>query len=625
VTQLAVVALCVLALLAAALALPPVAGFQPGGVDYGDGDGGSGSGDGNGGGDGVGEIRPGNETGPPPEELLPTNESLDGGCTVVLLEEPVPGAQLPVLVVRDGARAPGVPVRFNGRLVGETDARGIVAGTVPYETALEVSVAVPADVECRFLDHEGEPRRSALAGFAASALASQPAGGDRANYSVDGAVAIGVRGEPYPGEEIEVVAAIEGVPMAEATVFVDGREVGRTDAAGGVVITVPDDGRGAVTVAVERGDFSGSRTVEVVLLQVGVSPTAPLAVPGGEATAIVTLGGEPVADARVTVDGTTVGTTDVAGRVGFTLPRDPTATVIADGVDQRARTAVWPVYVPTVASGLVVVGAFAVAYRRDGRRGLIGALAASGVVAGLTLAVVGLLRDRTALAAVGAGIAVAGACVLFWQREHWRSRSRAEARAFRRSLGRLGAAVARLCYVAALALERCVLWLGRRVRAAIARVRSMPRSLGGLWRALRAWLASLPARIHGILGAVIRAPWVLLAWWRGRGESSPETPEPAATTDRGERRTEERPFSLRAAWRHFARWVVPGPWRRRTPGEVARVALEQGFPDEPVCEFTGVFRDVEYGERPLTDDREGRAEAAFETLRRHRRAEEAED
>jgi hypothetical protein len=81
--------------------------------------------------------------------------------------------------------------------------------------------------------------------------------------------------------------------------------------------------------------------------------------------------------------------------------------------------------------------------------------------------------------------------------------------------------------------------------------------------------------------------------------------------DAGE--SEERVFSLRELWRQFARRVVPGSWRTRTPGEVARAAVDRGFPREPVEELTDAFRDVEYGAESATTRRE-RAKAAFDSL-----------
>jgi len=121
---------------------------------------------------------------------------------------------------------------------------------------------------------------------------------------------------------------------------------------------------------------------------------------------------------------------------------------------------------------------------------------------------------------------------------------------------------------------------------------------------------------------------VLLAVWRHlRADSTPVVTDDGdsgstarvrktqPTPDTGE--SNEQLRSIRELWRTFARWVVPGAWRTQTPGEVARAAVDRGFPPEPVEALTDAFRDVEYGSEPATTRRE-RAKAAFDQLRRTR-------
>jgi len=72
--------------------------------------------------------------------------------------------------------------------------------------------------------------------------------------------------------------------------------------------------------------------------------------------------------------------------------------------------------------------------------------------------------------------------------------------------------------------------------------------------------------------------------------------------------------AIRALWRNFARRVVPDRWPQRTPGEVSRRAIDAGFPRESVVELTSVFRDVEYGGEPLSDDQYRRAQRASDAL-----------
>jgi hypothetical protein len=363
--------------------------------------------------------------------------------------------------------------------------------------------------------------------------------------------------------------------------------------------------------------------VELLVLRVGISPNAPLAIPGGGATAVARIGGEPVDDARVTLDWESVGRTDARGAVSVTLPADPTARLVVEGRDQRASTTLWPVYVPTIAACLLYLGTLAVAYRRDGTRGAVGVLAATAVVAGSALVLYGLVRDSPDVAVAGGALTVAGAGVLFWQRAHWRSATREGASDLGQFVAGVVAAATRLAYEAALAIERFVLWASARLRGLVERLRSTPRSIREVAAALAAWLARFPARLLALARWLLGTPWRILAWWRDRTGEEPTAaePEPAETVaaPAGE---PDAPFSLREAWRRFARQVLPGSWRRRTPGEVARAAISEGFPGQSVGELTDVFRDVEYGERPLTEERRERAEAAFESLQGHRRGDE---
>jgi hypothetical protein len=82
--------------------------------------------------------------------------------------------------------------------------------------------------------------------------------------------------------------------------------------------------------------------------------------------------------------------------------------------------------------------------------------------------------------------------------------------------------------------------------------------------------------------------------------------------------------SLRERWRTFARWVAPTDWERRTPGEVSRSAVDDGFPREPVDRLTRLFREVEYGDRPPSRERRHRATEAFEALEAARRGDTEE-
>jgi len=146
--QLAVVSLCIVALVVAAfLAPPPVSPSDPG-TDQPDqpdernertgGGGSDGGGDDSTGGGRV--IGDGGRPIPVPGDSPPADVD---GCGVVLEDEPVPGTRVTVSVYVDLQPATDVPVQFNGEVIGRTGPGGSVTAPVPYQRELNVSVDVP--------------------------------------------------------------------------------------------------------------------------------------------------------------------------------------------------------------------------------------------------------------------------------------------------------------------------------------------------------------------------------------------------------------------------------------------------------------------------------------------------
>jgi hypothetical protein len=719
--QLLLVALCVLGLVVAAFALPTLSGAQsPGGGDAatttpdggqaagsttrttddgpggGTGDGGGGGSDGGGGsgdgwGDGGGDVTT-------VRTLVLDGDGPGASCVVAVEGRQIPGSRVTVHVWLDGEPAADRDVWFNGRYVGATAADGRVNGRVPYESRLRVNVSLPDEASCEFVyarEAESEAAQSVAAGGlpgwgaldgamdALDGLADAPddrtdappgaSGGEPAamqpedgnhsgTYPVDGAVTVRVQGRAMPGETVTVVANVEGVPMRDAAVTVDGERVGRTDDAGRYELRLPDDGTEQVTVAVSRGDFDGSTTARIRVLEVAVVPEGLLATPGARATVRATAAGDPVQSAVVTVDGRRLGTTDADGETGLRLPADPGATVRVQADGRTATTTLWAAYAPTilaaVLAGLALVASLAVAYRRRGARGLgsvaalwlaVAAVVGASVVAGRTagllvlalLALAGVavfLRRRADAVAGGAGsVAAAVAALVEWLLGRALRVTDAlttlAARA-RDALGDLPALLASPRRSASALLARAASWLGElpgRVRAGLPR-RLDRRSVAAAALAVAVVVAAtVVAGSRGFLAALGLLAVAVVAWAVRRRSS--DDADSATAESLGDARatptangagTAARP-SLRERWRTFARWVAPAGWRRRTPGEVSRAAVERGFPREPVAELTRVFREVEYGDRPLSPERRDRAEAAFDALAAARRRDGEEE
>ncbi|MDS0476755.1 DUF4129 domain-containing protein [Natrinema sp. 1APR25-10V2] len=633
-----------------------------------------------------------------------TETETETACVIALDRTPVPGGQVTATIRYEGELLVDAPVWFNGQHVGRTDEYGQVTDEVPYVKELRIRVGAESDVTCRAgastaregvavgagsgqsvgTTATGATAGTLVATRAADGIAAAQAAADgedetgnaTGSYEVTGEIEIGVCGDPYPGEEITVDAVIEGIPMREATVSIDGTAVGRTGDDGTATVTVPDDGSERITLEVARGDFSGTKTVDVLLLEAHLRPAGLAPVPGSPGAVAAEIDGEPVANATVTVGGERAGTTDADGRLSLALPRDPTTTVTVSTGDRTANqtasvTLLGAYGGPAAVATLVVAGLAAFAYRTHGRRGPLTVVGAAAAL--LAVLVVEAFYGPWAGLAALAVVALLGFGLAVGRSGGQRLRDR-EVSPIREALGRFAAWIVERAMRVVDRLEALV-DRGRALAAAVrAWLRSLPRSASGLWTRLADWLRTCPARVRsglrralvaartlplrtvaigigalavlgggyavdGLRGAALVAGGLAVAGVLRRRSAEPDstktggdtddsgestTPEPTANTG-----DEDRRRSFRELWRAFARRVSPGRWRTRTPGEIERRALSDGYPREPVRELTTLFREVEYGGRPRSSERRDRAAAAYDEIEaehdRERKGEAAAD
>ncbi|MDF9744983.1 DUF4129 domain-containing protein [Natrinema salsiterrestre] len=606
-------------------------------------------------------------------------------CVITLDRKPVPGRDVTATIRYEGEPLVDTPVWFGDRRVGETDRAGRVTGEVPYVEELVVRVGAATDATCR----GGTPTaRSSSAGVpgavapptdqsgtiaartaAATAvaipapLAASTQDGDSENgtatYAVDGEVELRVDGDPYPGETVTVTAAIEGEPMTEATVSVDGTAVGETDGSGRAAVTVPDDGTDAFELEVARGDFAGTTTVDVLLLEAAFSPDGLAPVPGSPGAVEATIDGEPVEGAEVTVGGEYVGATGADGRLATGLPLDPTTTVTVSTERQTASVSLVGAYGGGVLLvALVVAGLAALAYRRHGRRGPLTVFGAASIL--VAVLVIEAFYGRTGgLAALGV-VALLGLAVVLTRSDREVTRPTTDDLPSVRD--RLNRLESRLVALALRVVDRveALLARGYSLAAAVREwLRSLPRSGRALWKRFAGWLGTLPSRLRsgleapgglptraiaagvgaipliaggyvvdGVRGAILVTVALAVAGvvlFRSDEDATDPTAsdddrmaEESTVFDAGENGSRDDRRSFRELWRAFARRVAPRRWRTRTPGEIERRALSKGYPREPVRELTTLFREVEYGGRPRSSARRERAADAYEAVERAR-------
>ncbi|PSQ62928.1 MAG: hypothetical protein BRD21_04365 [Halobacteriales archaeon SW_8_66_22] len=329
-----------------------------------------------------GEIRESVDNEPGDEEN--GTEGSDSYFDISLNRTAVPGVTVEVTVTHDDEPVSGVTVLFNGEPVGQTDADGTVVATVPNEEELRIGILMPEVV-----DQSGSSEAFAAPAGGGSPLASSgalsAAGiGNTALQDVEENVTVvdveteatlSVSGDQYPGSEVTVVATVDDIAIADATLYLDGEQVGRTDELGRATVTLPTDA-GNSTLVVERDLIFGETDVRVRAIELDVD-TGLVALPLTGASVEVTADGEGIADVPVAVDGSEVVRTGPDGAATVRLPLSQSVAVStapngvrrAATVDGLLRNAL----LVLVGAGLVIGLPVGVAYRRGYRPADLGA------------------------------------------------------------------------------------------------------------------------------------------------------------------------------------------------------------------------------------------------------------
>lgn len=505
------------------------------------------------------------------------------------------------------------------------------------------------------------------------AAAQESSSEPTASYPVDATATVSVLGEPLPGSTVTVVAQLDDRPFPNASLSVNGEPSGRTDESGRARIPVPADGTEQLRVRVSRGEFSASETVDVLLLQVQLEPTGLAVVPGATAAVNVTYGGDQLEGARVSVAGDPRGVTGTDGYRRVDLPFDPTAPVVVRAQDQTASTSVAAVYdAPLALLGGVLAALCVLVYREWGTSGVLGVV---WTVASLVAVVVAdAFYGRTGRYAVLAAVTtVTVAYAAYRVRSDLEAGSAATAGLLRRLASRLRVVVGRLLAIATtlrtlpgslgtlagVVRERLLaatVVAARALEALVDSLRSLPRSGRELAALLVTHLRTVVLRAHAALRAVSTASAVallvafavvvatdvllgrdaavvaftvlavaalgLLTYRLRASVTADESDDATDGSIPGRVGTDPGVSTLRELWRAFARVVVPDAWRTRTPSEVARAAVDQGYPREPVEAFTELFREVEYGRRSLSAAVRDRARTAYAAIRARDREDE---
>lgn len=496
----------------------------------------------------------------------------------------VAGAPVSISVAKNGTPVVGAPVEINDERVGWTGADGTVTTQLPYAAEFTVTARSP-DAETKYEGSAGETTADLWAGGARLPARGDPptltdpgtspitaqreapaANSSSRTYRSDTNVTLTVEGTPVAGGGMTVRATIRDVPVRGATVTLDGERVGTTGPDGRLGVSLGDVAPGEHRLAVRRESVGATTTVRVYAQGAEPADAAPplnlsvsapfLVLPGGSATVTTTRNGTPVAGARVTVGGSDAGATNENGTLGVSLPVAGAAAVVARGPDGASARVTLPLARNAAVVGAVALAGLAVLGRTIRRRGVTPRRAGRAVRAWLSR-----LVGWTTLACVRAPDLLAAA-----------------GRVLRRGIARLARLPERLATQGLVALAVLD-----------------PRWIVG-W--LRRWLAGLLARPEST---------------GTDGEAGGDGPR--ATTAANDDEDGASTATLRDLWREFVSLVAPPKVTTRTPGEIARYAVERGLPAEPIHALTDAYRDAEYGRFAPDADRLARARDALRTVR----------
>lgn len=623
--------------------------------------------------------------------------------------EPVPGKNVTVTVTARGDAVSDVRVYFNEEYIGLTNRSGQVVGQVPYEDHLNVTVEnsgrqasqsliAPSAVLPALLD----PSRIAIGRFlpalshpdsvfepdsqARNRMLSAEWGGGisgtttsryysvpqtiripeltpnnsttrhGSTYSLPTTISVRLVGPSSPGRQATVVATIEGVPVRNGRVSIDGDVVGETNDNGRLNVTLPFTKR--VKVNVSRGDTFGQarQTVDADLdVKLRNQPR-----PGQRTTLVARINDRSLPNATAFIDGERIGLTGSNGTTSFTVPyrqnfsleirRGEFSTKLMFAVDSQLTVSVdgrrlpfQSVTITAMMAGRAIPNATVSVHNEtvgatgpDGSESVSLPLSNTAPITvrrgefSTTRTLTGLLF--LPLAGLLLLIAVLSGGIVTW-RYNLLQRLRditVDVQRLRellqygiagllagydrlRGWGRAGLArlLAGFVFIGIVVTYlsdriRAVIRMGwrkiRAIRHRVADVLKLASSPRTLLAVVATGLRTVPTRIRILFGRL----WTRIAAVGRRGP--PEVgDERLARGSLADSTAGGGQLDVRAAWATFGRRL---PLRNRktiTPGEMARTAISEGFPRDSVRQLTTVFREVEYGEYPQTEARQERA------------------
>jgi transglutaminase-like putative cysteine protease len=353
----------------------------------------------------------------------------------------------------------------------------------------------------------------------------------------------------------------EGAPAANNSVFLAGQQLGRTDTQGRIEFTVPETLSGGEKLLIVRSDdVEEGAVVTLAEFRLNASQERLLALPDEPVQITATVGEEPIGGVELTRNGNVVATTDANGTAIIPLSVAPTTTISAQyngqttsiRIENRLLSVLLRIVGITVLAGVVSI-------ILNRRFDLLGA-AKQGAI-------------RTSTEAQQTGRMVAQSVVQLPNKI-----AAVRRHGIRRSLSLISQ------------------WL----------VSMLERIRGRLPDSLLLYLISLGVQLYQML----RREGQTAEKSASEAASDDSTTPDPTTTDGHDG---ESPSSLQRIWTTFVRLVFRRVTPTYTPGEVARKAIDKGFPATPVNRLTNAFRTAAYSPTPA-DEVQTEASEALDQL-----------
>jgi hypothetical protein len=363
------------------------------------------------------------------------------------------------------------------------------------------------------------------------------------------------------GGEATVEVLVNNEPLSNATVSLGDETIGATNTTGIVSTSLPQrPAQNQVQLVVESGVIREERTLSVAQFRLSATPARPLGLPDQNISIQATAGSEPIKNVPILRANTTVGTTDTNGSIIHPLKTITQTTFRANYVGKEATVQVQNRLLPV---GLRVVSVI--------------------FVFGIILIII----DR--------------------QYNLFTRSQRRVSQLNDRFYGGVRSVLLRSTL-----LTRMLSTLQEHGLSA-----SMITLLGMIKMRLLSLWAQFPESPVGYLVRFGKQTLQsFITQFKRNNDTEQQTAETRHETDDTTLRStakEETSQTVQQLWTTFIGLVFGRIMQTKTPGEVARAAIDKGFPQKPVNRLTNAFRTAEYGPSE-SDEAQTEAKAALSEI-----------